>query len=96
MVSFELTVYIQPNARETQISGKHGKHVKIRMTAPPVEGQANKALINFLATELKMKSSLIKLVRGHRSRIKTVRVGRVEHRINKKNELMKWARFLKE
>jgi uncharacterized protein (TIGR00251 family) len=48
--------------------------LKIRLTAPPVEGAANEALIRFLAETLSVSKSQIEIVAGHTSREKIVRV----------------------
>ena len=69
-----LKFYVQPGAKQTEICGKHGEHIKIRLQAPPVAGKANKALIAFLAEKLNLKSSSIKLIRGQKTRIKTVEI----------------------
>ncbi|ABS76554.1 YggU family protein [Coxiella burnetii] len=72
--SIILTVYIQPGAKQTQISGKHGEHIKIRLQAPPTEGKANKALIDFLAQRLKLNPSSITIIRGEKARLKTIAI----------------------
>lgn len=67
-----LTVYVQPNAKQTEIHGYYGGHLKIKLAATPVEGQANKALVTFLAERLDVARTRIQLVRGEKSRLKTV------------------------
>lgn len=69
-----LTVHVQPGAKKTEIAGVHGEALKIRLAAPPVEGRANEALIEFLARRLRVKKSQIKLLAGETSRTKRVRI----------------------
>jgi uncharacterized protein (TIGR00251 family) len=66
------TVRVVPRARKNEISGRHGEAVKIRLTAPPVEGAANEALIGFLSEILEVRKSQIEILSGHASRDKIV------------------------
>jgi uncharacterized protein len=59
-----LDVYIQPRASKTELAGMHGGHIKIRIAAPPVEGAANDALIEFVARRLGIDSSQISTALG--------------------------------
>jgi uncharacterized protein len=54
------------------VVGVHDGRIKIRLTAPPVEGAANEALIGFLAGTLDVSRSALVLVAGHTGRRKTV------------------------
>ena len=65
-------VRVVPRASKNEISGRHGDAVKIRITAPPVEGAANQALIDFLADVLGVRKSRIEILSGHASRDKIV------------------------
>lgn len=65
-----LHIYIQPKATRNQVVGLHGQELKVAITAPPVDGQANKALITFLAKALGIAKSKISLARGQQSRHK--------------------------
>ncbi len=66
-----LTVHVQPNSKQTKVVGWFDdSSVKIKVTAPPREGKANKALIEFLAKRLKIAKTSIDLVRGHTNVIK--------------------------
>lgn len=67
-------VYCQPGAKQTQVSGHHDGRIKIQLKAPPVEGAANKALIDFLAKQFKIAKSAIQIESGQQSRIKRVRI----------------------
>lgn len=67
-------VRVQPGASKNEIIGVQEDTLKVRISAPPVKGKANKALINLLAKELGVKKSEIEILSGHTSRIKTIRV----------------------
>jgi uncharacterized protein (TIGR00251 family) len=70
----ELLVLVQPRASRTKVVGEHDGRLKIALSAPPVDGEANAALIEFLADALGAKKSSIELVEGDTSRRKRVRV----------------------
>jgi len=65
-------VRVVPRASKNEISGRHGEAVKIRLTAPPVEGAANEALISFLSEILGVRKGQIEILSGHASRDKIV------------------------
>ena len=65
-------VYVQPRSAKTQISGIHDDALKIKITAPPVDGAANKAVIQYLAKCLKTNQSSLEIVSGHSSRTKRI------------------------
>jgi len=67
-------VRVQPGASRTEVAGLHGKELKVRLKAPPVEGKANEALLKFVAEVLRVRRSQCKLVRGEKSRSKIVLV----------------------
>ncbi|WP_066634861.1 DUF167 domain-containing protein [Desulfolucanica intricata] len=67
-------VRVQPRASKDQVSGLYEDAVKIRLAAPPVDGEANKALCNFLAKKLGVSRSQVELVAGQTGRNKLVRV----------------------
>ena len=69
-----LQVRIQPRASKDQISGLLGDRMKIRITAPPVDGQANAHLIRFLAKEFGVPKSQVILLSGDSSRDKRLRI----------------------
>jgi len=78
-------VKVQPGASKNQIVGVQQDALKVRISAPPVEGKANKMLIQFLAKQLGVKRSQVEIVSGHTSRVKTIKVvgegGEIEKRI---------------
>lgn len=65
-------VRVVPGARKSQIAGLMGGRLRIRLHAPAVEGKANVELQCFLAVVFSVRSSAITIVRGVRSRDKTV------------------------
>ena len=67
-----VSIKLQPRASRNQIQGLHGQELKIAVTAPPVDSAANAALIDFLASELKVSRSSVQIVRGQTSRHKTI------------------------
>ncbi|HNQ91173.1 MAG TPA: DUF167 domain-containing protein [Verrucomicrobiota bacterium] len=69
-----LAVKVQPRASMNEVAGAQGEALRIRLTAPPVEGAANEELVRFLARVLECPRRQIELVRGHRSRHKVVRI----------------------
>jgi len=52
--------------------GKEGDVLKVKLTAPPVDGKANKALIELLATRLGVSKTRIEIISGRRSRLKSL------------------------
>ena len=69
-----LTLHIQPGAKKTEVSGLHGDALKIRLAAPPVDGKANSALIQFVADRLGLAKSAVSLKSGQASRRKVLEV----------------------
>jgi uncharacterized protein len=69
-----LSVRVHPGARKNGVTGVHAHAVKIALTAPPVDGKANEALIAFLADALHLPRARVALVAGATSRAKMVRI----------------------
>lgn len=72
--SARINVYVQPRASKTVIAGMHDGCVKIRLAAPPVDGAANAALVEFVAEQLGIAKSRVRITAGLTSRRKTVEV----------------------
>ena len=70
--SCRLAFHIQPKASRNQLAGRHGTAIKIRITAPPVDGKANECLLRFLAATLKLPHRNLTLVHGTSSRDKWI------------------------
>jgi uncharacterized protein (TIGR00251 family) len=71
-VSFK--VFVQPRAARNKIIGVHDEALKISLTAPPVEGAANRLCRDFLAKTLKLPKGRIEVVGGLKSRRKTLHI----------------------
>ena len=69
-----LTLHIQPGAKKTEVAGEHGDALKIRLAAPPVDGKANAALLEFIADRLGVAKNAVTLKSGQTSRRKVVEV----------------------
>ena len=67
-------VKVHPRARKNALTGTLGDALKLSLTAPPAEGRANDACIDFLAEVLRLPPSSITIAAGHSSRNKVVRV----------------------
>ena len=69
-----LRLHVQPRAAHNQVAGLQGEALKLRLTSPPVDGKANKAVIATLARLLELPKSCLSLRSGLQSRTKTVRI----------------------
>ncbi|MFQ5508496.1 MAG: DUF167 domain-containing protein [Leptospirillia bacterium] len=69
-----LTLRLQPRASHNKVMGVHGNAIKVAITAPPVEGKANKHVIRFLARLLGVPQSAVTIVSGELARDKVVEV----------------------
>jgi len=73
-VERHIRVKVQPKASSNQIVGFKGDVLQVRVTAPPERGKANDALVELLATTLRVARSKIRILRGHSSRDKLIAV----------------------
>jgi uncharacterized protein len=69
-----LDVRVQPRASRTELAGLHGDRLKVRLQAPPVDGRANAALLEFLADLCDLPKSRLTLDAGQTGRDKRVRL----------------------
>ena len=67
-------IKVHPRAKKNAITGEVGDALKVSLTAPPVEGRANDACIEFFAKLLKVPRSSITIAAGQNSRNKLIRV----------------------
>lgn len=66
-----ISLRISPNASKNEII-KTGEEIKVKITAQPIDGKANKALLEFLSKNFKIPKSLIEIIKGETSKDKTV------------------------
>jgi len=76
--AIRFSVHLQPRASKNEIAGLHGGSLKVRVTAPPVEGLANEALIDFLSQSLDIPRRSVCIVSGLSSRNKVVEASEVD------------------
>jgi uncharacterized protein (TIGR00251 family) len=74
MPEAKLTVWLTPKAPEDRVDGWRDGMLTVRVSAPPIEGQANEALLRLLAHELMLPIRSLRLVSGQRSRRKLIAV----------------------
>jgi len=67
-------VKVQPRAKKNAITGELGEALKLSLMAPPVEGRANEACIEFFANLLKVPRSSVTIASGQTCRRKVIRV----------------------
>lgn len=65
---------VQPRAHRSEFAGLHGGRVRVRLQAPPVDGRANAALVEFLAEAFSVPRAQVAIESGLASRDKRVRI----------------------
>jgi uncharacterized protein (TIGR00251 family) len=69
-----VSIRVQPRAKRDEVVGERAGAIVIRLKAPPVDGKANAALIEFIANAANLPRSRVEIVRGATAREKVVRV----------------------
>lgn len=72
-----IKIKVQPRASKNELAGIMDDSLRVRLTAPPVDGEANEACLKFLAAVFKIPRNRVELVSGHTGRNKMVRIGEV-------------------
>lgn len=72
--SISFAVKVHPRAKKSAITGELGDALKLALTAPPVEGKANDACVEFFANLLKVPRSSVTIAAGQSSRNKVIRI----------------------
>jgi uncharacterized protein len=73
-----LVVHVQPGAGRTEVVGRHGAALKIRVGAPPTGGRANEAVVELVAREFRIPASSVSITAGAASRQKRVQLAGVD------------------
>ena len=66
--------FVQPRSAKNALVGVHGRALKVKVTAPPVDGKANEATEKLFARWLRVPRGTVEIVSGHSSRHKLIRV----------------------
>jgi uncharacterized protein (TIGR00251 family) len=69
-----IQVKVQPRSSKNEISGITGDQLRVKLTAPPVDGEANKALIKYLGQVFGCGKGKIRIIRGASGRCKLLEV----------------------
>jgi len=85
-----LKVYLQPRSSKREIVGPYRDGIKIKVTAPPTDEKANKALIHLLSEALKIPSTRIQIIKGIHSREKTLSISGIKDGV----ELLTLSKYL--
>ncbi|HEX9106622.1 MAG TPA: DUF167 domain-containing protein [Longimicrobiales bacterium] len=72
-----LSIRVQPRASRSEVVGEHDGALKLRLAAPPVEGEANRELVRFLGKLLGVAPSRVTVVSGATGKSKVVEIGGV-------------------
>jgi uncharacterized protein (TIGR00251 family) len=72
--ALEVSVRVQPRARRNALDGVHGGALKLRLAAPPVDGAANRAAIEFFARLFDVPRARLAILSGEKSRDKVLRI----------------------
>ena len=74
MTGARLRIHVVTNAKRTELAGAHGDAIKVRCSAPPLDGRANQEVRELLAALLGVPARDVTIARGERSRDKIVEV----------------------
>ncbi|GAA6132502.1 DUF167 family protein [Halopseudomonas sabulinigri] len=69
-----LDLHLQPGASRIGFAGLHGERLKVRISAPPVDGKANSLLLAFLADAFAVSKQQVSLLSGQSSRQKRIAI----------------------
>jgi len=73
-----LAVHVQPGAGRTEVVGRHGDALKLRVAAPPTGNRANDAVVELVAKEFNLKPAAVSVTSGATSRDKRLTLAGVE------------------
>lgn len=67
-----LRCHLQPKASSDEVAGLHGDRIKLRITAPPVDGKANAHLVQWLGKLFQVPKSRVRILQGESGRSKNI------------------------
>ncbi|WP_425061060.1 hypothetical protein SCACP_18300 [Sporomusa carbonis] len=71
-------VRIQPRSSRNMIAGIMGDAIKINLTSPPVDGEANAACTTFIAGLLNVPKSTVSIIHGQKNRLKIIKIAGID------------------
>ena len=74
----DLLIHAQPGAKRSEIAGVHDGRLKLRVAAPPVDGEANREIVRYLAKLLVIRRSQIRIRSGETSRKKLLTIAETD------------------
>ncbi len=69
-----LKIKVEPRSSQSGVAGPYGDALKVKLTSPPVEGKANKELIEVLAKEFRISKKNVEIISGQSSKNKIVKL----------------------
>ncbi len=90
-----LKVFVQPKSSKNMITGIYSDALKIKLTAPPVDGAANKMCIKFLAKCLKVPKTSLEIISGHTSRTKYM-LYKQKHNKNRQEDVERFKKVFEQ
>ena len=72
--TLQLDLYVVPRASRSKLVGEYDGRLKIQISAPPVDGAANKEICAFIASVLSVSKSRVKIIRGKTGKRKTIEI----------------------
>ena len=72
---YRLAVQVSPNAKKTEIVSSDGETLRIKLQAPPVDGKANEALVQFIAKKLRTPKRNVTITHGLSAKRKLLEIG---------------------
>jgi uncharacterized protein (TIGR00251 family) len=77
----ELSIYVVPRSSRCEIAGIHNNSLRIKLTSPPVDNEANIQCCDFIAKKLGIARRQVSIIRGNTSRQKVLRIEGVTERV---------------
>jgi uncharacterized protein len=91
-LGLEFQLHVLPRAKRSELTGLHNGALKMRVTAPPVDDAANRAIIEFFSSLLNIPKSSIQILTGAKSRDKKIRIKSLK--LNRFLEVLSGAKSL--
>ena len=87
--SLTIEIRVKPGAKKSALKGLYGNQLKVEISAPPDKGRANKELIGLIAKEFDIKRSDVTIIKGEKSRNKTLELSGDAEKLRRRYEEIK-------